>query len=478
MVFSSLLFLFGFFPAFFVIYYLTPARFRNAVALAGSLLFYCWGAPTFAAVLLVSCVLDFVLSQGIDQAKNHSKRKGLLIASLVLNLVLLGYFKYANFFVEQFNAGLQYFGIAALAWTKVVLPIGISFFTFHKISYTVDVYRGTAKPAKNLGEFLLYILIFPQLIAGPIIRYHDVADQLHTRRLSLTEIGYGLRRFCFGLGKKVLLANPLGVVADSIFGLPNYALQPSFAWLGILCYTLQLFFDFSGYSDMAIGLGRMLGFKWMENFDHPYIAQNFTDFWRRWHISLSRFMREYVYIPLGGNRVAAWRAYLNLVIVFALSGIWHGANWTFLVWGLYHGLFIVLDKAGLAKLTKRVPKFINILATFLLVQIGWVFFRSETITGAVQFIGVMFGHAHTPVPGALFFADVINARTYITLIVALVLSFLPAFSAWDELMCSGEARLHKTGTIFVSSVCALIIAGLAILYLVNAEFNPFIYFRF
>nr|MBP7992782.1 MBOAT family protein [Candidatus Magasanikbacteria bacterium] len=433
MVFSSLIFLFGFFPLFFAAYYATPARFRNFIALAGSLGFYVWGAPTFAVVLLASCIVDYVLSQFIAKTEHKPKQKILLVGSLVLNLGLLLYFKYANFFVGEFNSLLQSFGAHPAAWTKVVLPIGISFFTFHKISYLVDVYRGTAKPARSLIEFLLYILIFPQLIAGPIIRYHDVEDQLSKRPLSLTEIGYGLRRFCFGLGKKVLIANPLGAVADSIFALSPLTLEPSFAWLGILCYTFQLFFDFSGYSDMAIGLGRMLGFKWMENFNHPYIAQNITDFWRRWHISLSRFMREYVYIPLGGNRVAVWRAYLNLIIVFALSGIWHGANWTFLVWGLYHGLFIVLDKAGLVRLTERLPKIFNAIITFVLVMIGWVFFRSDTIGQAVQFIGAMLGLAQTPPPGTIFLADVIGLRTWISFVLAFIFSFLPLFSSWEKI---------------------------------------------
>lgn len=478
MVFSSLIFLFGFLPVFLIAYYASPVRLRNVVALLGSLAFYVWGAPRFAAVLLISCAFDYLISRLIANSSEKPRQKLLLTAALIVNIGLLVYCKYANFFIAELNTLLVNWGISAIAWTKVVLPIGISFFTFHKISYLVDVYRGTAKPARSLGEFLLYILIFPQLIAGPIIRYHDVEDQLHTRTLSLAEIGYGWRRFCVGLGKKVLIANPLGAVADSIFALSPLTLEPSIAWLGILCYTFQLYFDFSGYSDMAIGLGRMLGFKWMENFNYPYIAQNITDFWRRWHISLSRFMREYVYIPLGGNRVVTWRAYANLIIVFALSGIWHGANWTFLVWGLYHGLFIALDKAGLAKFTERLPKLMSVLGTFVIIMVGWVFFRSETIGQAWQFICALVGLAQTPPPGSLFMADVIGARAWFSLGLAILFSFWPLTAAHKRIGQWLQTHREHPVVVLLLYVTASAIAILSVLYIVKAEFNPFIYFRF
>lgn len=479
MVFSSLLFLFGFFPLFFAVYYSVPARFRNSVALLGSLFFYVWGAPQFIVVLLVSCIVDYWVSQAIAATDNKRGKKYWLSGSLILNVGLLVYCKYANFFVAEFNNVLAVFGANPLAWTTVMLPIGISFFTFHKISYVVDVYRGTASPARSLSEFLLYILIFPQLIAGPIIRYHDVVDQLSDRALRLSDINQGWRRFCFGLGKKVLIANPLGAVADSVFALSPLTLEPSVAWLGIVCYTFQLYFDFSGYSDMAIGLGRMLGFKWMENFNHPYIAQNITDFWRRWHISLSRFMREYVYVPLGGNRVAEWRVYVNLIIVFALSGIWHGANWTFLVWGLYHGVFIALDKAGWTHWSARLPKLITMSSTFVIVLVGWVFFRSETIGQATQFILALSGLAPAiPAAGSLFMAELIGPRAWFSFVLAMGLSFLPAWSGWVKITQWLQIQTHRPLVFWLSQLWALVVAGLALLYVVNAEFNPFIYFRF
>jgi alginate O-acetyltransferase complex protein AlgI len=473
MVFSSLLFLFVFLPAFLTIYYLTPVRWRNITALAGSYFFYAWGAPQFVFILLASSIIDYILSRFIYKTE---KKKIPLAISLVLNICLLGVFKYANFFVGEFNNILEVFGFQGAHWTYIALPIGISFFTFQKISYMVDVYRGTTKPARNVFDFLLYVALFPQLIAGPIVRYHDIAAQLKKRRHSLEKVFEGIYRFCIGLGKKVLIANVVGEVADKIFALGNPDMTVSFAWVGIIAYALQIYFDFAGYSDMAIGLGKMMGFDFLENFNCPYVSQSITEFWRRWHISLSRFMREYLYIPLGGNRVSQNRTYINAWIIFLISGLWHGAAWTFVVWGVYNGLFISLDKMFWSKLSKKIPKIINILITFFFVLIGWVFFRSETFVQAGHYLQSMFGFVSSTTN--ILWVDVIVNRGWIVFGLGLLFSFIPGFKLYDIVIEKLRARRQGYARIFVKACITGIILALSVLSLANASFNPFIYFRF
>lgn len=341
MVFSSVLFLFYFLPIFFLVYILIPVKLRNTWALIASLLFYAWGAPIFVFVVSGIIVIDFFIVNKIYESQDRSLRRKLLTVSVILKVGLLAYFKYANFFIENIDVVLQAAGFSKIPWTQVALPIGISFFTFQALTYSVDVYRKVHAPLKSIGDYLLYILLFPQLIAGPIVRYNEIADQLEDRHENenFDNRVLGLFRFIIGLSKKVLIANVLGAEADKAFAFSQDELTSNIAWIGILAYTFQIYFDFSGYSDMAIGLGRMMGFKFPENFNNPYVSQNITEFWRRWHITLGRFMRDYLYIPLGGNRVTVSRMYFNLAFVFIVSGFWHGAAWNFLIWGAYHGFF-------------------------------------------------------------------------------------------------------------------------------------------
>ncbi len=473
MVFSSLIFLFIFLPVFFAGYYLTPNKYKNITALLGSYFFYAWGAPKFVVILFFSSVFDYILSQKII-SKSTSKKTWLTI-SLVMNIGLLAYFKYANFFVDQINLVLSVFGSSSIFWTKIVLPIGISFFVFQKISYVVDVYRGKEKPADHLVDFLLYVALFPQLIAGPIVRYHDIAKQLKQRVHSIEMVHQGIFRFTVGLSKKVLIANPMGTIADSIFALSILEVTSVQSWIAILAYTFQIYFDFSGYSDMAIGLGKMMGFNFLENFNAPYISKSISEFWTRWHISLSRFMREYVYIPLGGNRISNARTYINLWTVFLISGIWHGANWTYIVWGAYHGFFIMLDKMLYKKNKQRSIIFIPI--TFFIVMIGWVFFRSPDITYALQFIGVLFSYKTIhDISGGILMGDLISNRSIIVFITAIFFSFISYFKFVKKII--KVIKQKKNIYTFYQSSLIFILLFFSVISLMNSTFNPFIYFQF
>lgn len=397
MAFSSVLFLFGFLPLVLAVYYIVPERFRNAVALLASLGFYAWGAPQFVLVLIASSWGDYVLANAVQASPDSVRQKRLLTVAVGLNLVLLLYCKYMNFFVEQANAVGSAFGFGEIAWTSIVLPIGISFFTFQKISYLVDVFRRQAQPAGNFGQYLLYVALFPQLIAGPIVRYHDVAAQIRKRSHSDEQFLVGTWRFTIGLAKKVLIADTLAVVADAAFGgtaetiADPTRLSLAAAWTAAVCYALQLYFDFSGYSDMAIGLGKMFGFDFLENFNQPYISKSVTEFWRRWHISLSNWMREYLYVPLGGNRVAPWRLYLNLWIVFLLSGFWHGASWNFVIWGAIHGGILTAERLASKYKLPRWPAALAVPRTFCLVLFAWIFFRAWDFSQATSYLA---GQSH------------------------------------------------------------------------------------
>jgi alginate O-acetyltransferase complex protein AlgI len=479
MVFSSLVFLCIFLPLTLTCYYAVPARWRNTVALIASLLFYAWGAPRFVFVLIVSSSLDYIASRYLtpEHSHKHILRRTLLVLTLTTNLSVFFYCKYMNFFVEQLNHVLG--GHQAIPWTKVILPIGISFFTFQKLSYLMDVYRGNARPARNLQDYLLYVSLFPQLIAGPIVRYHDVALQLVSRHYNAERFLEGVWRFCFGLGRKVLIANVLGNVADDVFGLPPNQLSPAVAWMGALCYTFQIYFDFSGYSDMAIGLGKMLGLDFLENFNFPYIAASFTEFWRRWHISLSNWMREYLYIPLGGNRVSLWRTYFNLWLVFLISGFWHGASWNFVVWGGYHGAFLSIDKYCRTRNMRALPRIIAIPLTFTLVLIGWVFFRAETLPVAIDILGRMAGLTEG-LPTDHTMGSIMGAQAWTALGCAALLSIAPIIRGheilkdWPITGCSKGTHLKITLRFMLS---VIILLG-SLCCLIAGQFNPFIYFRF
>ncbi|MEM9022100.1 MAG: MBOAT family protein, partial [Bacteroidota bacterium] len=392
MVFSSTVFLLYFLPAFLLLYHLVGRKLKNTVILLASLWFYSWGEPWFVFIVLGSTVVDFYLVRSLHQASAPGRRKGLLALSIGLNVGLLLYFKYANFLVENANAVLTAVGITEVSWTRIALPIGISFYTFQTLTYSIDIYRGQAQPLKRVDDYLLYILSFPQMIAGPIVRFNTVAAQIMQRTETLDDKLQGFFRFCIGLGKKVLIANVMGEQADAILDGDLATVSTATAWIGILAYTFQIYFDFSGYSDMAIGLGRIMGFRFPENFNHPYISQSITEFWRRWHITLGAWMRDYLYIPLGGSRVSSpSRLYFNLWFVFLVSGLWHGASWNFVLWGAYHGLFLILDRLFLMKLYARIGRLPSVAITFFLVVIGWVFFRLEDLDQALAFIGVLFG---------------------------------------------------------------------------------------
>lgn len=473
MVFSSATFLFIFLPVVLVLYYIVPARWRNGILLAASLLFYSWSEPRFIALLLVSITADYFIARRMDLAEG-GKRKGWLAGSLVLNLAILAYFKYANFFIDNVQQFYGWLGLVPFEWHKVALPVGISFVTFQKISYMVDVYRRDHEAQRRWDVLALYILMFPQLIAGPIIRYKEIVAQLKDRSATDTPDNrlHGLFRFLVGLSKKVLIANVLAQQVDIIFATAPGELAAGTAWIGMLAYTMQIYFDFSGYSDMALGLGRMFGFLFPENFNFPYISQSFTEFWKRWHITLGHWMKDYLYIPLGGNRQGEGRTYLNLVIVFFLSGLWHGAAWTFVVWGLYHGLFLILDKWGLRKLLDKMGKVPSVLLTFLLVMVGWVIFRADTIGYAVAYLGRLFTFA-APADGIL-----LDTRFVVMLILATLLAF-------SGLIPSVEQKANKLFDKILTPRRAITVTVLAILlYILNSSallaggFNPFIYFRF
>lgn len=479
MVFSSELFLFAFLPAFLLLYFAAPTRWHNFVALAGSLVFYAWGAPKFLWVLLASTWIDYWLSHRIAQQPSREAKLTWLKVSLFANLALLIYFKYANFFVGEAQALAVAMGLGEIPWAKVALPIGISFFTFQKISYVVDVFRGTATPSRSYGDCLLYVVLFPQLIAGPIVRYHDVDLQIRERSVDAAKFWSGVERFTLGLGKKALIANPMAQLCDPVYATPMADVSTPHAWLAAIAYYFQIYFDFSGYSDMAIGTGRMLGFDFLENFDRPYVAKTFTDFWRRWHVSLSNFMREYIYIPLGGNRVSKARGYANLWIVFLVSGFWHGASWTFVVWGAYQGVFLTIDKLGWMSWSERVPALVLRVKMVLLVTISWVLFRADTMTQATGMLGRMFG---TDGPqwwqSTLAHQLQVDAQAWSMLGVAAIAAFLP----WSQTWTGFEKRALAWGqTAWGTPIkAALVLALLAVSCgaVVNSSHNPFIYFRF
>ena len=483
MVFSSIIFLIYFLPVFLLAYALTPLRWRNITILLTSVFFYSWGAPKFIFVLLFTTYLDYWLVRWMDVSKNDFRRKIFLFISVSVNVGLLFYFKYSNFFIENLNAVFSIVGVHPIGWMKLILPIGISFYTFETITYVVDVYRRVHKPLHNFWDYQTYILLFPKLIAGPIIRYNELADQIENRKRKVLpeQLFHGAFLFVIGLIKKVILANHIGYYADKIFTQNFHSLSATDAWLGILSYTFQIYFDFSGYSDMAIGLGKMMGFRFPENFNQPYTAGSITEFWRRWHISLGNWMRNYLYIPLGGNRVkSSARLYFNLLLVFLASGLWHGAAWGFIIWGLYHGLFLIADRIFLVKILNQVGKYVAAVFTFFIVAIGWVFFRLEHWHNSIQFIYQLFSFNQTSFKIQQLFIDK-EFYTYFTL--CLLFSFFVLFPKGKTVQQYFYAETIDWKSIsWFQAISIALITGfllcICIAMITASDFNPFIYFRF
>ncbi len=475
MVFSSSIFLFGFLPAVILFYYaqqmLGPKKLRNTVLLFGSYLFYLYGAAGFVLILIGSTLADYFLGLLIER---DVRRKGRwLLLAVLINIGFLVYFKYANFFVGELNFGLAQFGFTPIEWQEVILPIGISFFTFKKLSYVLDVYQGKVRALKNFVDFALYVAVFPQLIAGPIMRFSAVRNQLKQRRESWQLFYNGIIRFCWGLAKKVMIADACGRIADFIFGLNLELLDTKMAWLGAIAYTVQIYFDFSAYSDMAIGLGMLFGFKFPENFNRPYSAISITDFWRRWHITLGRWFRDYLYIPLGGNQKSTGRTCLNLTVVFILCGLWHGANWTFVIWGIYHGALLILERiSGIRNLPAEKFKVLRRAATLFIVTLGWVIFRSADIFQAFDFLARMFSITDLPVSYEL--SLVLNYRNVLFLMTALTIAFMPhEFSGIKFLMDRKDPVPLFTGALMI-----LLLLPYCTALIIGGSNNPFIYYRF
>ena len=474
MVFSSSLFLLYFLPIFLVIYYVINKKYKNYFALLASILFYSWGAPDFIFIVLGSIVIDFYLVKYLDKSARPKKRL-LLALSVILNIGLLAYFKYANFFIENVNAIFELFGSTPVKWTYVVLPIGISFFTFQKLTYSVDVYRKVHSPLKKVTDYAMYILMFPQLIAGPIVRFNEIADRIEDREKYETVDNrlLGFFRFIIGLAKKVLIANVMGEQADKIFAMSPETMSTPLAWIGIIAYAFQIYYDFAGYSDMAIGIGKMMGFKFPENFNNPYISRSITEFWRRWHITLGRFMKDYLYIPLGGNRVETQRRlFFNLAFVFVLSGLWHGAAWTFIFWGAFHGIFLILDRLFLVKLLNKIGKYPSIIFTFIVTLIGWVLFRSPDMSFAGSYITKMFEFDFTGL------AVNFDSKFYTILTFAIIFAFFAVFKGVEDWQMRVFTKNQKFSSYLGMTILALVLLVICIGSITSSGFNPFIYFRF
>ena len=468
MVFSSTIFLFMFLPATLLGYYLIRHELRNVFLLLMSLLFYAAGEPKFVFVMLLSIVANYLLGLLIWYSKNKTIwfQRVFLILSLFVNLGILFYYKYYDFAIGNINS---LFG-SEVSLRHIVLPIGISFFTFQGMSYVLDVYLGKSEVQKNPINVALYIALFPQLIAGPIVRYSDINKEIVSRRENIDDFASGVQRFTVGLAKKVILSNNFALLADYAFNMPSEQLEVGLAWLGAIAYTFQIYFDFSGYSDMAIGLGRMFGFHFLENFNYPYIAQSVTNFWRRWHISLSSWFRDYVYIPLGGNRTG--NVYLHLLTVFFLTGLWHGASWNFVVWGLWHGMFLIVERlARNRSTTVSLPSAVKWFYTMLVVVIGWVFFRAENLSAAVSYLQSMFGL--NSIAGQMTMYALQDYGVTFILGIICMLPILHKYKVWRE-----KSDLHQRASYILEPLLCGILLLLGIAFTVSSAYNPFIYFNF
>jgi alginate O-acetyltransferase complex protein AlgI len=500
-LFTEPTFLFLFLPVLLALYFATLSRthgaYGNWLLLVASVIFYAKGGGAFTWLMLASIAFNYWMAIAVDRLRDTPHARRALALAVAVDLSVLAVFKYANFFADNVNSLFLALSVRPVVVPRVLLPIGISFFTFHAISYVVDVYRRDATAQKSPVHAALYLLLFPQLIAGPIIRYRDLADQLARRVVRLDDFAYGVRRFVVGLAKKVLIANVVAVPADRIFAMPFAELSAGHAWLGLVCYTLQIYFDFSGYSDMAIGLGRMFGFRFPENFNYPYIASSVQDFWRRWHISLSTWFRDYLYVPLGGNRVAPRRVYLNLVTVFFLCGLWHGASWSFVVWGLWHGAFLVIERArrnrestgeSTRESTREItPSPLHPITTFgfrlyalAVAMVGWVFFRADTLSGAIAFLEAMAGLSPAvPTPYAVSFY--LTPELWLALAAGAVGSapIVPALGRLRERVLNRTRRPVVAWTFALAAPLGLFLLLVAsVTQMAARTYNPFIYFRF
>ena len=456
MVFSSILFIFFFLPCFLICYFLVPKKFKNTVLLLFSLIFYAWGEPVYIVLMIISALINYLFALLI----NKSPRKIYLVICILINIILLGVYKYAGFFIDNIN---NIFNLDIIN-PNLSLPIGISFFTFQAMSYTIDVYRKDVSVQYNYFDLLIYICMFPQLIAGPIVRYETIALELKNRNVNFYKFCSGFERFLVGLFKKVLIANSVGLLWDTIIAMPMNNLSTLTSWLGVLSYSIQIYFDFSGYSDMAIGLGKMLGFNYLENFNYPYVAKSITEFWRRWHISLSTWFRDYVYIPLGGNRCSKIKNIRNILIVWFLTGFWHGANWNFIMWGLYYALILLLEKYVLKNYLDRLPRFFQHVYALFLIVIGWTIFAIEDVNRLLEYLKIMFSI------GSYKFIDnnfLYFGRNYLILFIFAIILSMPI-----------KIRNDKFVFKIIKLVIYVILFIITISYIISDNYNPFLYFRF
>lgn len=466
MVFSSTIFLCVYLPLVLLGYYICPKKGRNLFLLIVSLVFYAWGEPKYVFLMIFSILVNYIFGRLMDKNRGRQKRmKLLLVLSVVIDLGLLSVFKYTDFIITNVNA---IFG-SSFDLLNIALPIGISFYTFQAMSYTIDVYCNDVRVQKNLIDFGMYITMFPQLIAGPIVRYADVQDQLAERSVTTADFSEGVMRFVVGLGKKVLLANQMGAVWSDIYALGG-DVSALMAWTGAIAYTFQIYFDFSGYSDMAIGLGRMFGFKFPENFRYPYQSVSITDFWRRWHITLSTWFKEYLYIPLGGNRCGLARQALNLLIVWSLTGFWHGAGWNFVMWGLYYFVILFIEKLFLLKALDKLPKLFRHVYALLLIVIGWVIFASDDVGVLLPYLGSMFG-ANGAVGG-------MDVYTLFTKAVLIIICCVASTELPKRLFLSATGAMNEKAAFTIKSVMTIALLALSMILLIGDSYNPFLYFRF
>lgn len=467
MLFSSSVFIFIFLPLVLFLYYISGKKIRNYILLLASLIFYAWGGVNYLKILMVSILINYIFGLLIDKTVDRSHlRKFILILGIILNLALLFYYKYYDFFIENINNILN----MNLELKRIVLPIGISFFTFQGMSYIIDIYRNDGKVNKNIFSVALYISFFPQLVAGPIIKYKTIDEQIRVRKESIDYFSYGINRFVIGLGKKIIISDMLGAISDNIFLLANSSgIDMITAWIGAICYTLQIYFDFSGYSDMAIGLGHLFGFKFPENFNYPYISRSITEFWRRWHISLSTWFKEYLYIPLGGNRRG--NVYFNLFVVFLVTGLWHGASWNFVIWGLWHGMFMIIERViRNENWYKKIPSFIKIFITLFIVIIGWVLFKATTLEEGLKYLSIMFGLSNFS--NITFEYTYFISRKFIVLIIIGIMASTPIFKKiFNRYRGIKVFELIKT-------ILIILLFIISIIFMVNSTYSPFIYFQF
>jgi len=475
MVFSSPVFLFFFLPSLIVLYYLAPQKFKNTLLLCASLFFYAWGEGFYVVLMLLSIALNYLFGRLIEHKADDVRY---LAVGVAFNLIILISYKYANFLVDNLNVLISIIGVDPVMVEPIHLPLGISFFTFQAISYLIDIKRGEIECQRNILDLGLYISLFPQLIAGPIVRYQTINNQISNRTVSSSQFLQGAERFVLGLAKKMLIANPLGYAVDTIFAMPIESMPAHVAWFGILLYALQIYFDFCGYSDMAIGLGRMFGFRFLENFNYPYVAQSVQDFWRRWHISLSTWFRDYLYIPLGGSRASAWRTYLNLCCVFVLCGLWHGASWNFLIWGLFHGALLILERLGLGRLLLNAWRPFRHLYLFTVILTSWVFFRAESLEQSSEYLWAMYSFSFFNV--SFNFLDLLTTELLIALTVGLIVS-TPIYP-WlhNKLFEKTDSRVavSRALTLTMRLTFVAVLLLLSMMQLAASTHNPFIYFRF